>query len=62
MGQWMNKLIESRTAKVVEIDGEHFLVFPDQLMRQMQWEEGDTLYWSKGPDDSWYVEKMKKES
>jgi len=38
-------------------DGELYLVFPDELMDAMQWNEGDTLVWNDNEDGTWTLTK-----
>jgi len=37
----------------VDADGDLILVFPDELLAAMDWNEGDTLIWRQNEDDSW---------
>jgi len=37
--------------------GDHFLIFPPELLQRLQWNEGDTLLWSKIGDQSWSLTK-----
>lgn len=37
----------------VDSDGDLILVFPDELLAAMDWNEGDTLIWQHNEDGSW---------
>ena len=37
----------------VDSDGDLILVFPDELLAAMDWNEGDTLVWQQNDDGSW---------
>ena len=49
------------TAKILEnSDGDHFLEFPDELMEQIGWQEGDELAWHNNDDGSYTLTKKTK--
>ena len=37
----------------VDSDGDLILVFPDELLAAMDWNEGDTLVWTNNEDGTW---------
>ena len=39
-------------------NGELYLEFPDELMEEMGWNEGDTLEWKDNGDGSWTIQKV----
>ena len=39
-------------------NGELYLEFPDELMEDMGWNEGDTLEWKDNGDGSWTIQKV----
>lgn len=41
-------------------DGDLYIEFPDQLMEQMGWQEGDTLKWTERPDGSFSINKKQE--
>jgi bifunctional DNA-binding transcriptional regulator/antitoxin component of YhaV-PrlF toxin-antitoxin module len=43
----------------IEVDsaGDLILVFPDELLEAMDWNEGDTLKWQQNDDGSWTLTK-----
>ena len=49
------------TAKILEnSDGDHFLEFPDELMEQIGWQEGDEIGWHDNNDGSYTLTKKTK--
>ena len=44
------------------IDEDGILTFPDELMEQMGWKEGDTLEFHENTDGSFYITKAKEET
>ena len=38
-------------------DGDLILVFPDELLAAMDWNEGDTLIWTQNDDDTWTLKR-----
>jgi hypothetical protein len=40
--------------------GDLILTFPQELLDQQGWQEGDTLEWVKSKDDSWIIQKVKE--
>lgn len=41
----------------VDSDGDLILVFPDELLAAMDWNEGDTLIWTQNNDDTWTLKR-----
>ena len=41
----------------VDSDGDLILVFPDDLLEAMDWNEGDTLLWKQLDDGTWSLAK-----
>ena len=39
-------------------NGELYLEFPDELMDEMGWNEGDTLEWKDNGNGSWTIQKV----
>ena len=39
-------------------NGELYLEFPNELMDEMGWCEGDTLEWKDNRDGSWTIQKV----
>ena len=35
------------------VTGDHYLIFPQELLEKLQWAEGDTLIWTRLDDQSW---------
>jgi len=42
-------------------NGELYLEFPEELMEEMGWSEGDTLEWKDNGDGSWTIQKVSKD-
>jgi len=42
-------------------NGELYLEFPNELMEEMGWNEGDTLEWKDNGDGSWTIQKVSGE-
>ena len=56
--------VEDRSILEVQEDpetGELFVVFPESLMMQLGWKEGDDLQWVERPDGSWTIQKVVKD-
>lgn len=47
----------------VEVDehGEYYITFPDDLMDDLGWQEGDTLEWSEDIDASIILRKVEEQ-
>lgn len=45
--------------EVIEMDGELALDFPDELLKEMNWQIGDTLQWTQG-DNGWILSKVEE--
>jgi bifunctional DNA-binding transcriptional regulator/antitoxin component of YhaV-PrlF toxin-antitoxin module len=41
----------------VDSDGDLILVFPDELLNAMNWNEGDTLIWTQNDDETWTLKR-----
>lgn len=41
----------------VDSDGDLILVFPDELLAAMDWNEGDTLVWTQNNDGTWTLKR-----
>ena len=41
----------------VDSDGDLILIFPDELLAAMDWNEGDTLVWTQNDDDTWTLKR-----
>lgn len=40
-------------------DGELFITFPEDLMEETGWQEGDDLEWIDNLDGSWSLQRIK---
>ena len=40
-------------------NGELFFEFPDDLLKDLDWQVGDTLSWAKQDDYTWILKKEK---
>lgn len=53
--------VEESSQLVIQEDpvtGEPFIEFPQRLLEQLGWKEGDELRWVERPDGSWTIEKI----
>jgi hypothetical protein len=49
-----NKMSKVYTVPVIEIDENDLgIELPDELMKDMGWEAGDTIVWTENGDSSW---------
>ena len=39
-------------------DGDHFIEFPEEMLKETGWEPGDTLKWTDRGDGSWSLAKI----
>ena len=39
-------------------DGDHFIEFPEEMLKEAGWEPGDTLKWTDRGDGSWSLAKI----
>jgi len=39
-------------------DGEYFIEFPDEVLQEVGWKEGDVIDWSDNGDGSWSLKKL----
>ena len=56
--------VEDRSTLEIQEDpatGELFVVFPESLLMQLGWQEGDDLQWIERPDGSWTIQKVVKD-
>jgi len=51
----MNNVYEAPVQ--VDSDGDLILVFPDELLAAMDWNEGDTLVWTQNDDETWTLKR-----
>ena len=38
-------------------DGDEFIQFPEELMNEVDWHEGDVIQWIDNKDGSWTLQK-----
>ena len=51
--------MKSWTLEVQKLeDGDQYLEFPKELMKEVGWKEGDTLKWIDNGDGSWTLKKL----
>jgi hypothetical protein len=56
--------VEDRSILEVQEDpetGELFIVFPESLLVQLGWREGDDIQWVERPDGNWTIQKVVKD-
>ena len=56
---------KSWTITIIEADdgsGDQILEFPDDMMKQAGWKEGDTIEWIDNKDGSWTLRKKDDDS
>ena len=54
----MKKIASKWTAEVLtDKDGEFFIEFSDEFLREIGWKEGDTIEWIDNHDGSWTMKK-----
>jgi bifunctional DNA-binding transcriptional regulator/antitoxin component of YhaV-PrlF toxin-antitoxin module len=41
-------------------DGDYFIEFPDEVLAEVGWAEGDTLKWIDNGNGSWSLKKLDK--
>ena len=51
---------EKTTSWTVSVDEEGILVFPDELLEQLDWKENDLIEWLEEPDGSIILRKCEK--
>ena len=39
-------------------DGEYFIEFPDDVLQEAGWKEGDVIKWSDNGNGSWTLKKL----
>ena len=56
--------VEDRSTLEIQEDpetGDLFVVFPESLLIQLGWQEGDDLQWVERPDGSWTIKKIEQD-
>ena len=54
----MKKIASKWTAEVLtNKDGEFFIEFSEEFLREIDWKEGDTIEWIDNHDGSWTMKK-----
>ena len=54
----MKKIASKWTAEVLtDNDGEVFIEFSEEFLREIGWKEGDTIEWIDNHDGSWTMKK-----
>jgi len=43
-------------------DGDEFIQFPEELMNEVDWHEGDVIEWIDNKDGSWTLQKKLDEN
>lgn len=51
------KIMRRLTVQEDPQTGDLFLEFPEELLEEMGWKEGDTLSWTTGDNGSWLLRK-----
>lgn len=41
-------------------DGDHFIEFPEEMLKEAGWQPGDTLKWTDRGDGSWTLSKIEE--
>jgi bifunctional DNA-binding transcriptional regulator/antitoxin component of YhaV-PrlF toxin-antitoxin module len=41
-------------------NGEHYFLIPDELQKELSWNEGDPIEWIDNGDGSWTLKKLSK--
>ena len=39
-------------------NGDQYITFPDEVVEELGWQEGDTLDWQDNKDGSWLISKI----
>lgn len=52
-----NQNLKTLTVQEDPQTGDLFLEFPEELLEEMGWKEGDTLSWATGDNGSWLIRK-----
>lgn len=53
--------VEESSTLVIQEDpesGELYVEFPQRLLEQLGWKEGDDLQWIQGADGTWSIKKV----
>lgn len=56
--------VEKSSTLVIQEDpntGELYVEFPQRLLEQLGWKEGDDLQWVEGPDGAWSIKKVEND-
>lgn len=56
--------VEESSTLVIQEDpdtGELYVEFPQRLLEQLGWKEGDDLQWVEGTDGVWSIKKVEKD-
>jgi hypothetical protein len=54
----MKKIASKWTAEILtDDDGEVFIEFSEEFLREVDWKEGDTIKWIDNHDGSWTIKK-----
>ena len=48
------------TLEVFEMDDDLYLQLPDEFVKELGWNEGDTLIWTENNDGSFTLKKEKR--
>ena len=43
------------------VTGEQFIIFPEEIMTEVGWQDGDTIVWKNNGDGSWTLTRKKNE-
>lgn len=46
-----------KSIEVKKEDGEYFLEFPEDLLKELDWNEGDVLLWIDNGDGTFHITK-----
>lgn len=46
-----------KTVEVQEIDGELYIEFPEDMLKELDWKEGDVLLWTDNGDGTFHITK-----
>ncbi|MEZ8022408.1 hypothetical protein AB4347_18715 [Vibrio breoganii] len=41
-------------------DGDHYFLIPDELQKDLSWDEGDSIEWIDNGDGSWTLKKLSR--
>jgi hypothetical protein len=43
------------------VTGEQFIIFPEEIMTEVGWQDGDTIVWKDNGDGSWTLTRKEDE-